>query len=638
MSKKKEGTSGGSRSLIRADSLEEDESQELWERKPGEGLKAFHAFETYLRLGVSRTHADVSARIGQKPNSVRKLAGRFGWRARIAAWETHCARIRLGEAEAEISTMAKRQALVGGNMMVLAGDAIAKWGKHLQEEKNKGELLPLKDVASLVKIGSDLEMKARGILALEDPAVQAAFVRASFGRAGAAVENFLDGRAAEVAGAVSLEEAARARWVQTYIQPEGSFLPHRMQSSAIRSSARFAVLVAGIQSGKTAGGAIKFWNQIEEDRASLQAKGVQGFYWMIAPNAPIGEVMCEAFEDFAPDGELLKSSGQTSNRLWTLRDGTRVQFRSGEHADKLVGRTVHGAWLDEFTILKEAVWTVSVRQRLATTNGWAIFTGTPRGQNWAYNEIWRRALKTDDSYDSEFEGFTWPSIENPRIDRKEVESARRQLPAAYFRREWEASWEAFHGQIYTGWGSKYEIEGLSDRPVPQGSVAYGGKDFGFSNPGCLLVGHLLPNGQWWIVDEVYANEKLPGWWVKEVAEVWRRRRVKKFWMDPAEPGQIGTMVDEGIPAEGAPNAVGEGIRHVAQLIEQGRILVDKNRCPNLCSQLRSYKWKEDKRGRKEEPVKENEHACDGLRYLLMGWRDQRPPSKVSGYGSAKRKR
>ena len=586
------------------------EPPKAWERQPGESLRAWTAFELYLRGGHKRSLQQVADALGRKRQTVAGISSRYDWKRRIESYEHNEAEIRQRAAEASIVEMAERQ-------VKLAMGLFGKAAKGINELKS--EHLAPRDLCLMAKTALDIERWARGVMAGGDPRGE--------GVGGATGHHQANG---------SLEEEQHADWLRSFVQPEGSFLPHRMQRAAINSAARFLQLVAGIQSGKTAGSAITFWKRILGDRRALHARGETGFYWMIAPNSIVGEVMCEAFEEFAPPGEISRARGAASGRTWELRDGTRVQFRSGEHADKLVGRRIHGAWLDEFTLLKREVWVVSVRQRLATTQGWAIFSGTPRGHNWAYNEVWRRAQRGDDSYDEDYEGFTWASKDNPAIDPKEVASAKRQLPEAYFRREWEASWEAFHGQIYEEWNEKRYSLG-DDLVFPEGTEFFGGIDWGFSNPGAVLIGARLPNGDWWLVDEIYEAKKLPGWWKREIAEAWRKWRVTEFYADPAEPGLIAELVDEGVPVTAAPNEVGPGIRHVASFIKQGRLLVGRA-CKNLLAQHKSYKWKVDSKGQTLEiPEKVNDHAVDAERYLLYGHTNRRVPGRVRGYGTAKPK-
>lgn len=409
-------------------------------------------------------------------------------------------------------------------------------------------------------------------------------------------------------------------WERKMLHPEKEFRPHAKQLEAIRAAERFIVMVAGVQSGKTSGAAIVFWKRIREWVAGHPAQEGQGrgFFWMIAPNAIVGEVMCERFELYAPPGWIVGREGQKGDRTWTLRDGSRVQFRSGEHADKLVARTLDGFWLDEFTLLKSDVWLTSVRQRLAATGGWGVFSGTPRGRNWAWEHIWRRTDPKDDAYDPQFRGFTWHSIENPMVSRDEVEAARRQLPRAMFEREWQASWEAFKGQVYEGWGDHLIVDAVHSLPLPRGTVTVMGVDWGFASQGFVVVARKLPGGIWEVVEEVAEAGKLPAWWHAKIAELWTKHRVHRIWCDPEDAGRIATLQDDGLPVMGAANDKRDGIREVAAVVTQQVIRIHR-RCTTLMSQMAGYRWKENKGKTEstEEPVKENDHGPDALRYAIF---------------------
>ena len=413
------------------------------------------------------------------------------------------------------------------------------------------------------------------------------------------------------------EDDAREEFRLRYVEPENVFVPHELQQAAIKSKARYMAIVAGVGGGKTRTGAINCWDRILAD------DNPTAFYLLVAPDTINGEVMCEHFVAVAPRGWIKNPAGRGPSyaRTWDLRNGARVQFRSADKPEKIVARRANGIWVDEFTILRAAAWRVSLRGRLSGTGkgslGWAIFTGTPRGRNWAYDDIWCRTVEGDDNHDENYEGYTWPSYMNPAVDQVDVEEARRNLPPAYFAREWGASWEAFHGRIYVQWDTgTMSVPGLAQRPAPVGTVHYCGVDWGYAKPGCSLLARRLPSGVWHVLAEVHEAEQLPGWWVEKIAGQWRSGKAKTIWCDPAEPGRIATLVDEGMPARGADNSVAEGIRSVAKAIVQGRLLIDSS-CVCTIRSMSEYRWKEDAKGnRKEEPEKENDHGADGVRLMI----------------------
>ena len=553
---------------------------EPWERLPSETPEQFAAFEVYRKLKPSeRSVRRVRDAKGLKTkHRMDTWCSKNRWVSRAAAWDDELARVERMATKEAVKDMARRHASISINML-------SKVAKRLSM-LDPSELRP-KDIVEFTKAATQLERVSRGDL-----------------------EERFESEAPE--GDVADE------WRTKFIQPEGTFLPHKLQRQAIISESRYIVLVAGVQSGKTAGSGIAFWRRILDEREKLKEKNDIGFYWLIAPNSIVGEVMCEAFEQFAPNGEIVKATGQKSGRTWELRDGTRVQFRSAEKADKLVGRRVHGAWLDEFTLLSKDVWVTSVRQRLATTSGWAIFSGTPRGRNWAWEEVWRRTIASDDKADKEYAGFTWHSKENPAISQAEVESARRQLPPAYFRREWEASWESFHGQVYDRWlPAKHHIDITHSElmRLPAVSVAIG-IDWGFATPGAAVVARELADGSWQVIEEVQKQGMLPEWWQEKIAELWKKHHAKVIWCDPEDAARIATLTEEGLPAKRANNDVHRGIRYISSLMQRDMILVDKS-CKVLSNQLTDYHWKQYSGGaRSEDPVKENDHLCDALRYAI----------------------
>lgn len=435
------------------------------------------------------------------------------------------------------------------------------------------------------------------------------------------------------ADTAALAKRAAGMTIKAFKAYAGTF-PHRRQIEVFKSKKRFVAATAGSQSGKTVAAAITFWKRI------IQENRADGIYWMVAPDSIVGTTQRRRFVALAPKGLILNKRVTDRTLKFDLATGGIVEFRTGYEPDRLRAETIHGVWVDEFTTCKPAVWRGNLRSRLAATGGWAIFSGTPAGQNWAYSDIWKRTLEGEDQ-DDEFAGFTWPTADNPAVSAEEIESAKAQLPDAYFRREYEASWEAFHGQIYESFGDHLIAE-----PPPE-ALELGqwflGVDWGFSNPGCalLLVEH---EERVYVVDEVYESGRLPPWWEDRIdGLVGKSGRQKKrsvpIYCDPAEPDRIAGLVSRGLRAHVAGNGVRSGIRKVSCLFFAGTLFVS-SRCKHLVGQIRSYAYKRDRLGRStEEPTKGNDHAVDALRYGVVGHAGAKPvPAQPASRGTAHRSR
>jgi hypothetical protein len=151
-----------------------------------------------------------------------------------------------------------------------------------------------------------------------------------------------------------------------------------------------------------------------------------------------------------------------TDRLWWIVGGLRIDFLSGDRPERLVSHGYDGLWLDEAARLKPAVWRDNLRPTLSDTRGWALFSTTPLGKNWFWSDIWARGdedaaaelgeiedRKPEAVLDQEFRCIAWTTADNtaqPHLA-AEMEIARRQMPEVLYRRNFEASFEAFEGQV-----------------------------------------------------------------------------------------------------------------------------------------------------------------------------------------------
>ena len=74
----------------------------------------------------------------------------------------------------------------------------------------------------------------------------------------------------------------------------------------------------------------------------------------------------------------------------------------------------------------------------------------------------------------------------------------------------------------------------------------------------------------------------------------------------------------------ADNAVSDGIRETAVCMQTGRIKLSK-KCKNLYRELGGYVWQE--KAYDDRPVKEEDHACDAMRYFVKTKHIYKPPTQ-----------
>jgi len=71
-----------------------------FEQQPGEGHRAFAAFTLYLSMGRERTLAKVAQQLKLNPQIPGRWSFRYGWSARVAAYNAHMATVEREAAEA----------------------------------------------------------------------------------------------------------------------------------------------------------------------------------------------------------------------------------------------------------------------------------------------------------------------------------------------------------------------------------------------------------------------------------------------------------------------------------------------------------------------------------------------------------
>jgi len=420
------------------------------------------------------------------------------------------------------------------------------------------------------------------------------------------------------------------------------------QVRAHASGARFLAMAAGTRGGKTKCAAAEFARRVWFDFQAGKGRTPMGWgkdrrprlhYWVVSPTAALSaEPKRYLYESIPP--ELIEQPFDSENRMW-LKGDILIETKTAEKPQNLVSVGLNGLWLDEAARIKADAWQGNLRGRVTDFRGWVLFSSTPLGRNWFYHDIVKRGVDGDDR-DPEIDTVTWTTADNPWIDRAEIESARRTMPARYFAREFLASFDAFSGTIYEEFDEKVHVVDRLPSPRDFRRVLLA-MDFGWTAPQVMLViGDL--GGRFVVIEELYQagkthfdnrQEELAGaivvdvprpTWVGEakrmIAKWCGHQRSSQVVCDPAEPDRINDLVRSGVYAVPADNDITFGIRCVSTAMHpvQGRpSLVIARGCTNLLREIRNYVWATGRDGEPTEmPAKDqSDHALDALRYGVV---------------------
>lgn len=109
--------------------------------------------------------------------------------------------------------------------------------------------------------------------------------------------------------------------------------------------------------------------------------------------------------------------------------GARLYIIGADHPDALRGIYLDGVILDEYANIKPELWGGVIRPALSDRQGWAVFIGTPRGQNQFY-EMYRHAEKSAGWY-----SCIYRADESGVLPEDEIADMRAQMTEMEFRQE-----------------------------------------------------------------------------------------------------------------------------------------------------------------------------------------------------------
>lgn len=238
----------------------------------------------------------------------------------------------------------------------------------------------------------------------------------------------------------------------------------------------------------------------------------------------------------------------------------------------------------------------------------------------------------------------WTEVGKAYISRLENLSG-----ARYHRLRW-GKWVASEGMVYEGWDDA--IHHVPWFRPPDNWTRWWSCDFGFTNPLSLGCYAEDPDGRLWLYREQYRTRRTvdqhaldimravadedpanPGRWI------WREPKPRAIICDHDAEGRVVLSQRVGIGTIPAKKGVTDGIQAVQarlrlagdgkprlyvmrdSLIHRDQELVDARLPTCMAEEFPSYVWRKPgvtaaSQAPKEEPLKENDHSMDQLRYLV----------------------
>lgn len=262
------------------------------------------------------------------------------------------------------------------------------------------------------------------------------------------------------------------------------------QREFVECDSRYSAMIGGVRSGKTYSGTVKGLQRA----LLLPTVGA-----VVAPTSAMArDVLMPQYAELA-GGRVIKWNSSIGDMI--LDNGSKILFRSGDKPERLMGLTLDWFHLDEASQVESRVWEVLIN-RTISTGGPGFFTTTPRGRNWVYRMIKKWAEN------EECQVFYAKTSDNPLIDKKNIERAREQMDARYFRQQFEASFEVDGLRVYDDFRSDRHVLSTPWNVIDDWPI-YIGIDFGWTHPTAIIWAQLSPEGRWYIFDELVESHMRP---------------------------------------------------------------------------------------------------------------------------------
>lgn len=207
------------------------------------------------------------------------------------------------------------------------------------------------------------------------------------------------------------------------------------QTQVTRCEARFRVLVSGRRFGKT---------KLDIEELAKHAAPARQRCWYVAPTYRQAQQICwQMLKDRLMALNWVARKNESDLSL-ILKNSSTIALRGADNFDSLRGVGLHFLVMDEFADIKPEAWYEVLRPTLSDTGGSALFTGTPKGRNWAYDLY----MKGRDPNETDWESFSFTTLEGGNVPAEEVEKARREMDELTFNQEYNASFVNFEGRAY----------------------------------------------------------------------------------------------------------------------------------------------------------------------------------------------
>ena len=299
-----------------------------------------------------------------------------------------------------------------------------------------------------------------------------------------------------------------------------------------------------------------------------------------------------------------------------VRIGTNTYYLFGasseQSQDVLQGMTAAGCLLDEVALMPRSF--VDQAMARCSVDGSKFWWNC----NPSYPTHFIKTDFIDKAEEKRFLALKFTMADNPTLSDGMRERYERMYEGVFYDRFIRGLWVVAEGLVYQDFDERTMTCDMAVEDTLEDAHVLS-VDYGITNP-FVALDWVVRDGVAYCVDEYCFDSKAEGYRRTdeehyEAIRKWvGRRYVELVVIDPSANSFKETVFRHGEwDYRDADNAVIQGISNTMTALKRGSVFIDR-RCERLLSEFGLYRWNERKK--QEEVVKENDHACDALRYFV----------------------
>ena len=307
-------------------------------------------------------------------------------------------------------------------------------------------------------------------------------------------------------------------------------------------------------------------------------------------------------------GDKLVGTISSDNTAWIF--GEKCYCLGAEkvsQVSKIRGASIKYCYGDEVADWAEEVFAL-LKSRL--DKEYSCFDGTYNPQ---YPNHWLKKF-LDSNADIFSQVYTID--DNPFLPPSFVENLKKEYAGTvFYDRYILGKWTLAEGLIYPMFGDSCIVQ-----DIPDAGDYYISIDYGTHNPfsaglWCVTKTEAVRIGEYYYCGREERKEKTPEEYYSEVKRLAGGRDIKCLIVDPSADAFIATVKKhQEFKVRGAVNDVLPGIETTAEMIASGKLKIHES-CEDAIREFGLYRW--DEKAESDRVVKENDHAMDEVRYMVM---------------------